>query len=183
MGVVEEPFFLPGNVRQNLDPVGTSTDARITQALVDANIWTLFDKGGLDAIMTKEQLSHGQRQLFSIARALLRDARVYVFDEASSRYVHNLPRTNGGLCPYTVHVLTTFYDSLDAETEMMVSRIIETRLKHCTVISVVYKTDSALGFQKVAVMDEARVVEFDDPQALLTRSSKFRELYVADRPT
>lgn len=63
------------------------------------------------------------------------------------------------------------------------SRVIETRLKHCTVISVVHKTELALGFQKVAVMDKARLVEFDDPQLLLTRSSKFRELYIADRPT
>lgn len=60
----------------------------MTQALVDTRIWSLFEEGGLDAILTKEQLSHGQRQLFSLARALLRDARVYVFDKASSRYVH-----------------------------------------------------------------------------------------------
>lgn len=90
MGVVEEPFFFPGNVRHNLDPRGTSTDSQITQALVDTNIWGLFEKGGLDAELVKEQLSHGQRQLFSIARALLRDAKVYIFDEASSRYVGDM---------------------------------------------------------------------------------------------
>lgn len=87
VGVVEEPFFFPGSVRHNLDPRGTSTDAQITQALVDTNIWGLFDKGGLDAELVREQLSHGQRQLFSIARALLRDSKLYIFDEASSRYV------------------------------------------------------------------------------------------------
>lgn len=92
VGVVEEPFFFPGSVRHNLDPRGTSTDAQITQALVDTNIWALFEKGGLDAELVKEQLSHGQRQLFSIARALLRDAKVYIFDEASSRYVDDLRR-------------------------------------------------------------------------------------------
>lgn len=75
------------------------------------------------------------------------------------------------------------YISLDAETERIVSRVIETRLRHCTVISVVHKTDLALGFQKVAVMDKARVVEFEDPQVLLKGSSKFRELYNADSPS
>lgn len=73
--------------------------------------------------------------------------------------------------------------SLDAETETVMSWVIETRLKYCTVISVLHKTDSALGFQKVAVMDKGQVVEFDSPQALLQRSSKFHELYIADRPT
>lgn len=85
---------------------------------------------------------------------------------------------------YIIHLLThVLFNSLDAETEKIMSWVIETRLKHCTVISVVHKTDSALGFQKVAVMDKARIVEFDSPQAILKRFSKFRELYISDRPT
>ena len=82
----------------------------------------------------------------------------------------------------TGYALTPFYNSLDAEAEKIVDRLIETRLKHCTVISVVHKIDSALGFQKVAVMDQGRIVEFDDPQVLMARSSKFRELYDAEHP-
>jgi len=54
------------------------------------------------------------------------------------------------------------------------------RLKHCTVISVVQKTNAGLGFQKVAVMDQGLLAEFDDPKVLMARASKFKELCNAE---
>ena len=54
------------------------------------------------------------------------------------------------------------------------------RLKHCTVISVVHKMNAGLGFQKVAVMDQGRLAEFDDPKVLMARASKFKELCNAE---
>ena len=88
--MAEEPFFFPGAVRLNLDPHGNSTDDRIIQALAEVNLWSVFEKDGLDTTMDREKLSHGRRQLFSIARALLRDARIYIFDEVASRYVRSI---------------------------------------------------------------------------------------------
>ncbi|KAM7186181.1 ABC transporter [Rhypophila sp. PSN 637] len=156
VGVAEEPFFFPGSVRLNLDPHGVATDEQIIQALSEVKLWGVFEEsGGLDGILVREKLSHGQRQLLSIARGLLRDARIYILDEVAS--------------------------SLDAEAEKTVNRIIETRLKGRMVISVVHKMDSALAFQKIVVMEKGKVIEFDDPASLMSRPSKFRELVTSDR--
>ncbi|KAK3987100.1 ABC transporter [Cladorrhinum sp. PSN332] len=136
-GVAEEPFFLPGTVRENMDPYGQETDDRIVQTLVDVGLWAgVFDKedsGGLDAALDKELLSHGQRQLFNIARAMLRNSKVLVLDEVTS--------------------------SLDAQAERVIYRLLETRLKHCTVIAVIHKIEFAHGFDKIVTMDQGRIVD------------------------
>ncbi|KAK4222045.1 ABC transporter [Podospora fimiseda] len=136
-GVAEEPFFLPDTVRDNMDPYGQETDDRIIQTLVDVGLWTgVFDKEdgrGLDATLDKEQLSHGQRQLFNIARAMLRGSRLLVLDEVTS--------------------------SLDAQAEKLIYRLFETRLKHCTVIAVIHKVEFAHGFDMIVTMEKGRIVD------------------------
>lgn len=67
--------------------------------------------------------------------------------------------------------------SLDKRSEDIVNRIIQTRFRHHTVISVAHKLDFALGFDGIVVMDAGRVVEFDGPEALLSRASLFKEMY------
>lgn len=87
IGVAEEPFFFPGTVRQNMDPYGEVADDAMVQALVDMSLWRIFETRGLDTKLDKEMMSHGQRQLFNIARALLRSGNLVVFDEVTSRFV------------------------------------------------------------------------------------------------
>ncbi|KXJ87085.1 ABC transporter [Microdochium bolleyi] len=158
VGVAEEPFFLPGSVRENMDPWGETAmdDARVIEALGDVGLWHGEGKlgnrdGGLDALLDPESLSMGQRQLFNIARAMLRESRVFVLDEVTS--------------------------SLDVQAEQIVKQLIETRLASRTVIAVIHKLAFASGFDKVAVMHQGRIVEFDTPAVLMAREgSRFREL-------
>ncbi|KAK0624550.1 P-loop containing nucleoside triphosphate hydrolase protein [Bombardia bombarda] len=162
-GVAEDPFFFPGTVRENMDPYGLETDEAIVQGLADVGLMGVFDQvegqgsGGLDAVLDKEMLSHGQRQLFNIAKAMLRGRKLLILDEVTS--------------------------SLDAQAEQVVNHVIKTRLKQQTVISVIHNLDFALGFDKVVVMDRGRIIEFDTPQVLMARASKFRELYDSQRNT
>lgn len=88
IAVSQDLFFLPGSVRQNIDPYDTATPEDIEVIMRRIGLWdTIVDKGGLAAKFNEDMLSHGQRQLFSLARAILRKkaGSVVLFDEATSR--------------------------------------------------------------------------------------------------
>jgi ABC-type multidrug transport system fused ATPase/permease subunit len=93
VGVPQDAFLIEGSsVRQNSDPVGGLTDAAIEDALRAVELLDIVtDNGGLDVPIEELHLSHGQKQLFCIARAILRPSPIVVLDEATSRYVSTAP--------------------------------------------------------------------------------------------
>lgn len=83
----QETFFLHGSVRLNLDPQALVTDdATLVESLTAVGLWAIFEeKGGLDEDLDEDVLSHGQRQLFCLARAMCKPGCVLILDEATSR--------------------------------------------------------------------------------------------------
>ncbi|KAF7853664.1 hypothetical protein EAF04_010655 [Stromatinia cepivora] len=152
----QEPFFFSGSsVRMNLDPFETSDDVSILDALekVELRARILNQLGGLDGEMNPELLSHGQKQLFSLVRVMLRDSNIVVLDEATS--------------------------SVDHETDEKIQRVIRDAFAGKTIIAVAHRLDTILDFDKIAVMDQGMLVEFDKPEVLLERESVFKKLYRA----
>ncbi|KAL2876417.1 hypothetical protein SGCOL_008417 [Colletotrichum sp. CLE4] len=168
VAITQDQFVLPGTVRQNLDPLGLVSDAEadadannnvLVSVLTRVGLWdTIRDNGGLEAQFAEEALSHGQRQLFFLARAILRKdvGRVLLLDEATS--------------------------SVDAHTERMVKDLIREEFKHHTIIAIAHRLDTVIDFDRVVVLDKGRVVEVGNPRELLDqRRGRFRELWDASR--
>ncbi|OAA65704.1 ABC transporter [Niveomyces insectorum RCEF 264] len=148
----QDPMFLAGTVRYNLDPLEKATEAELLDVLDRTQLRSVIDeKGGLDADLNTDWLSAGQRQLFCLARAMTRKSRVLLLDEATS--------------------------SLDRETEAFVDKLIRTDFAEWTAIVVAHRLRTVADFDKVLVLQEGRVIEYDSPKELLERDSMFKTLW------
>lgn len=86
MNVAQEPFVIPGSIRDNIDPWNARTDSELIAVLADVSLWEhLNDKGGLEADACKESFSSGHLQLLSLARALVQRGKIVVMDEVTSK--------------------------------------------------------------------------------------------------
>ncbi|KGO71820.1 ABC transporter, integral membrane type 1 [Penicillium italicum] len=150
--IPQQPFFLHGTVRLNVNPEENATDETIVASLQAVNLWSYIQlKGGLDVDMSDDLLSHGQQQLFCLARALCKSSNIIIMDEATS--------------------------SVDSETDTLMQTVIRSYFKNQTVIAIAHKLHTVLDFDKVAVMENGKIVEFDTPKALLSKEgSAFRTL-------
>lgn len=84
--VTQEPVFIPGSIRLNLDPHNRASDESIESSIKKIGLWTRVEaNGGLDMVFTASDWSMGERQLFSLARALTAQSPILILDEATSR--------------------------------------------------------------------------------------------------
>ncbi|KAI8275314.1 ABC transporter atnG [Colletotrichum sp. SAR11_240] len=159
IAITQDQFVLPGTVRQNIDPFAAASDGSITSTLTRLGLWdAIQENGGLGAEFFEEALSHGQRQLFFLARAVLRRevGKIVLLDEATS--------------------------SVDAHTERVVKDLIREEFKEHTVIAIAHRLDTVADFDRVVVLDKGHVVEVGEPQSLLLeKGGKFKELWDASR--
>lgn len=91
-------------------------------------------------------------------------------------FARTFPEANGSKSP--VRSILTCH-SVDNETESIMLDVIESAFKGHTVISIVHRFARMEYFDRVAVLNQGRIVEYDMPKALLNRESAFRELFRA----
>ncbi|KAL9079436.1 MAG: hypothetical protein Q9157_001690 [Trypethelium eluteriae] len=152
IGVPQDTYLMNGTVRFNADSKNLASNKDIIEALKSVQLWDLvLEKGGLDTPIDELFLSHGQRQLFCLARALLRPSTILALDEATS--------------------------SVDAQTDALMQRVIRQKFARHTIIAVAHRLDTIMDFDRVAVLDKGRLVEYDRPHVLLERDSHFKKLY------
>jgi ATP-binding cassette subfamily C (CFTR/MRP) protein 1 len=144
----QDPLLLPGTFEFNLNPEGKIKDAvQIEEVLKKVQMWNVVvEKGGLDAALDLESLSHGEQQLFALARAILKkqaaDGRcILVLDEATS--------------------------NLDADTEAIVQKVIQEEFKDNTVIAVAHRLDTLREFDTIVVLDKGVVSQIGPPMEVI----------------
>ncbi|KAF3480026.1 ABC transporter [Arthroderma uncinatum] len=149
----QEPFFLYGSVRENVDPLQLATDEAIIEALRAVGMWEFLEtRGGLDEELSDDKLSHGQRQLFCLARAVVKRGNIVIMDEATS--------------------------SVDAETDQLMGSVLREKFKGMTVVAIAHKLQTVLDFDRIVLLDKGTIIETGNPKELLAKpTSAFHKLY------
>ncbi|EAT33898.1 AAEL013833-PA, partial [Aedes aegypti] len=149
--IPQDPVIFSGTLRSNLDPFegpGQPDDGRLWAALEQVNLKDVVANcaGGLDAKIVEggANFSVGQRQLICLARAILRDSRILILDEATA--------------------------SVDPETDNLIQSTIRDHFRECTILTIAHRLHTIMDSDRVLVMDAGRLVEFDSPANLLRQS-------------
>lgn len=175
--IPQDVVFLPdgSSFQLNLDPFGASSEADCWSVLESVGLRNLVEgQGGLAAGMDVVMLSQGQKQLFNLARALLRH-RIKARDVRDGY-------GDTGAVQRGVLLLDEFSSGVDHETDRAMQKIIRDEFVGYTVIMVSHRLDVVMEFDTVVMMDAGRIVETGQPSTLIeTEASKFRELWMVGR--
>ncbi|MDX1694554.1 MAG: lipid A export permease/ATP-binding protein MsbA [Ketobacteraceae bacterium] len=133
------------------------SDDEVLDALEKAHALEIVEglEGGLDTIIGENglKLSGGQRQRLSIARAFLKDAPILILDEATS--------------------------ALDNESETMITKAIESLANKRTTLVIAHRLSTILKADRLLVMDDGRIVEEGNHEALLQQDGVYAALFRA----
>jgi ATP-binding cassette subfamily B protein len=154
--VPQEPFLFGGTVHDNIAlgrDGATRPEVEAAARAVGAHDFIAELPEGYDTDVAKRggRLSGGQRQLLSFARAWLVDPAVLVLDEATS--------------------------SLDLPSERLIQRALKTLLADRTAIVIAHRLTSVEVADRVAVIDDGRIVELGTQAELLGADTRFRSLH------
>uniref|UniRef100_K3X2G1 Uncharacterized protein n=1 Tax=Globisporangium ultimum (strain ATCC 200006 / CBS 805.95 / DAOM BR144) TaxID=431595 RepID=K3X2G1_GLOUD len=145
--IPQDPVLFSGSLRENLDPFEKYSDDRIWTVLRLVRLSETVAKwgSGLDFVVSEkgDNLSVGQRQLMCIARALLKDSKIVVLDEATA--------------------------NVDTATDNLIQATIKETFANKTVLIIAHRIDTILHCDKIAVMDAGQVAEFGSPSDLLSQ--------------
>jgi len=146
--IPQHPELLSGTLRENLDPFSEHTDATLNDALRSAGLFTLQEEHDearitLDSKISGggSNLSVGQRQILALARAILRQSKLLILDEATS--------------------------AIDYATDAIIQSTLKETLKDATLITVAHRLQTIMDADKIMVLDSGNMVEFDSPENLL----------------
>ncbi|XP_011138357.1 multidrug resistance-associated protein 7 isoform X2 [Harpegnathos saltator] len=148
--IPQNPFLFSGTIRENVDPLDQYTDLHIYKALEKCKVHSLvYRLGGLGAVLDEGggNLSAGQRQLFCLVRAVLHNAKIVCIDEATA--------------------------NVDQETDKFIQATIKSSFQSATVITIAHRIRTIMHCDRVLVMGDGQVLEFDEPNLLIQNADSY----------
>ncbi|KRF99100.1 uncharacterized protein Dwil_GK27275 [Drosophila willistoni] len=144
--IPQEPVLFFGTMRYNLDPFEEYSDAKLWDTLEEVKLKPIISDlpSGLQSKISEggTNYSVAQRQLVCLARAILRENRILVMDEATA--------------------------NVDPQTDSLIQATIRSKFRECTVLTIAHRLHTIMDLDKVLVMDAGQLVEFGSPYELLT---------------
>ncbi|NXR24959.1 MRP1 protein, partial [Cinclus mexicanus] len=152
--IPQDPVLFSGSLRINLDPLNQYTDADIWTALeltqLKNFVADLPEQLEYKCTDQGENLSTGQKQLLCLARALLRKAKILILDEATA--------------------------AVDLETDVQIQSMLRTQFRDSTVLTIAHRVNTILDCDRILVLANGRIAEFDTPEHLIAQKGLFYRL-------
>ncbi|EEA07368.1 ABC transporter family protein [Cryptosporidium muris RN66] len=147
--IPQEPNIMTGSLRYNVDPFNEYSDSEVMKALARSNAQDFVNNlpDGIHTLLSSSSnnLSMGQRQLVCLTRALLRNSKIILLDEATA--------------------------SVDIATDDIIQKTIQREFSECTILSIAHRIHTIINFDLIIVLDNGYIAEFDTPQNLLANTS------------
>ncbi|KAJ3007270.1 UNVERIFIED_CONTAM: Multidrug resistance-associated protein 4 [Siphonaria sp. JEL0065] len=151
--IPQEPFCFKGTLRYNLDPFDIYQDIDLWNALDSVELKSSVEAmaEGLESPVAENgsNWSVGERQLICLARAILRNSKLIVLDEATS--------------------------AVDMRTDALVQQAIRSStglFASSTVLCIAHRLQTIIDFDRVLVLDYGKVVEYGSPHELLQKNAE-----------
>ncbi|KDR83059.1 hypothetical protein GALMADRAFT_238853 [Galerina marginata CBS 339.88] len=155
--IPQTPELLSGTLRQNLDPFNQNDDGTLNDCLRASGLFSLQDQeegGDSEMRLTLDSkiaagggnLSVGQRQIIALARAMVRGSKLLILDEATS--------------------------AIDYKTDAIIQTTLRSQLPaDVTVITVAHRLQTIMDADKIMVLDNGNIIEYDRPSVLLKQEN------------
>ncbi|CAF3332630.1 unnamed protein product [Rotaria socialis] len=145
--IPQDPVLFHGTMRSNLDQFGHYSDAEIWNALEQVQLKSLVRNSMPNGLLSSvnesgSNLSVGQKQLVCLARAILKKSKILVIDEATA--------------------------NVDNATDELIQRAICDQFKACTVLTIAHRLRTVIDSDRIMVLSNGELVEFDTPETLLS---------------
>lgn len=162
--IPQDPMLFEGDIRRNLDPFATCEDMTLVEALRKVGLISEKDASMMNkgiSVPSKfalnqevkeggQNFSLGEKQLISFARALVKESKVLILDEATS--------------------------SVDYHADARIQNSLKNDFNHCTVICIAHRLKSIINYDKILVLENGHVCEYDSPLKLYKKGGMFRDM-------
>lgn len=165
--IPQDPVLFRGTIRTNLDPFESKSDEELWDILkraqiIDSDVFhevktqtkenPKLHKFHLEQSVEDEgaNFSLGEKQLIAFARALVRGTQILILDEATS--------------------------SVDYATDSKIQRAIAREFSQCTILCIAHRLNTILDYDRIMVLEQGQLVEFDTPLNLFNANGHFRSM-------